>query len=121
MTTSQKPQTPQPVSEKNLDIYGHPAIPWSRALEQLQQDKGISPTHWLATVNPDGKPHVMAVWAVWLDGTFCFLSGASTRKGKNLARSPYVVITVASKGIDLVLEGEAVKVTDEAKLQRIAN
>jgi hypothetical protein len=39
-----------------------------------------SRTTWLSTVNEDCSPHVTAVGALWLDGTFWFQTGARTRK-----------------------------------------
>ena len=42
----------EPVDERNLDGYGAPTIPWNRARERFEEDAGISPTHWLATVRP---------------------------------------------------------------------
>jgi hypothetical protein len=45
----------------------------------LEKDAGISPTHWLATVRPDGRPHVMPVWAIWVDDAFYFVTGTTTR------------------------------------------
>ena len=48
----------------------------------------------LATVGPDGQPHVAPVWFV-LDGeTVVFTTGASTVKGKNLLRDPRVAMSV---------------------------
>jgi hypothetical protein len=111
----------EPVEEQNLDGSGAPPIPWTRARERLEEDAGISPTHWLATVRPDGKPHVMPVWTVWVDGAFYFVAGATTHQGKNLAQQASCVITVASSGLDLVVEGEATKVSDETRLQQIAD
>lgn len=88
-----------------------------------EEDAGTDPTmltHWLATVCPDGRPHVMPVWATWMSGAFDFATGATTRKGKNLAHNSHCVITVASSGLDLIVEGKATKVSDEAKLHLIA-
>jgi hypothetical protein len=48
------------------------------------------------------------------------VAGATTRKGKNLARDARCVVTVASHKLHLVLEGEAARVHDEARLQRVA-
>jgi hypothetical protein len=62
----------------------------------------------------------MPVGAVWLDGAYFFTAGAATRKAKNLAHNPRCVIALAARDLDLVVEGEAVKVTDEATLQRLA-
>jgi hypothetical protein len=110
----------EPVDERNLDGSGAPPIPWAWARVRLEEDAGISPTHWLATVRPDGKPHVMPVWTVWVDGAFYFVAGTATRQRKNLAQHASCVITVASSGLDLVVEGEARKVSDEIRLQQIA-
>ena len=111
----------EPVDERNLDGYGAPPIPWDRARERFEEDAGISPTHWLASVRSDGRPHVMPVWTVWVDGAFYFVSGATTRKSKNLAHNAHCVIAVESSGLDLVVEGEATKVSDETRLQQIAD
>lgn len=107
--------------ERTLDGYGTPTIPWVRARERFEEDAGISPTHWLATVHPDGRPHVMPVWTVWVDDAFYFVAGATTRQKKNLAQHASCVITVASSRLDLVIEGEASKVYDETRLQQIAD
>jgi hypothetical protein len=62
----------------------------------------------------------MPLGAIWVDGSFYFTSGAGTRKAKDLAHNPNCVITVATHDFDLVVEGEAVKLTDPAMAQRIA-
>jgi hypothetical protein len=104
----------------NLDIYGHPPIPWSRAEHQLEAAVGESVRHWLATVRPDGRPHVAGVGALWVDGKFYFVSGAGTRKSRNLAERTDCVISVNLPDLDLVVEGVATKVTDGPTLQRLA-
>ena len=119
----------KPLSEKNLDGYNAPLIPWSRVRQRLEEGFTQSPgsggptrhTCWLATVHPDGRPHVMPLGVLWVDDAFYFTAGPATRKAKNLARNPHCVITVATHDFDLVIEGEAAKVTDEARLQRIAD
>jgi hypothetical protein len=121
----------KPVSERNLDGYGNPPIAWERARERLEQEWRLQApvefggtdephTHWLGTVRPDGRPHVRAVGAVWHEGAFYFGSGAGTEKSKNLARNARCSIALAAAGLDLVLEGEAVRVTDDATLRRVA-
>src|SRR5258705_7737339 len=71
------------VEKKNLDIYGHGPIPWSRALKQLAANSG---TYWLATTRRDGRPHLAAVGALWGDGAVYFQSGP--RHGKRPAIPP---------------------------------
>ncbi len=119
----------QPTTERNLDRYGAPLIAWTRVRERLEQALTQAPgtggparhTFWLATVGPDARPHVMPLGVLWVDGAFYFNSGAGTRKAKNLARNPHCVLTVATNEFDLVVEGDAVKITDEQKLKRIAD
>ena len=115
------------MEEKNLDIYGSAPIPWERALEQLKaastetQDEGHPHrTYWLATVRPDGRPHVAGVGALWVDGKFYFTSGAGTRKSRNLSKNPNCVISGSLRDLDLVVEGTVVRVTDEPTLRRLA-
>jgi hypothetical protein len=107
------------MDQTNLDIYGHPPIPWSRAERHLEAAAGHD-THFLATVRPDGRPHVAGIGALWVDGKFYFVSGAGTRKSQNLAERADCIISVNLPDLDLVVEGTATKVTDEPTLQRLA-
>src|SRR5712692_2452551 len=106
------------MNQKNLDIYGNESIPWSRAAEQLEA--GSAKSFWLATVRPDGRPHVAGVGALWVDGKVYFVSGPQTRKSRNLAQNPACVFSVSLPNLDLVIEGTAARVTDEDTLQRLA-
>jgi nitroimidazol reductase NimA-like FMN-containing flavoprotein (pyridoxamine 5'-phosphate oxidase superfamily) len=94
---------------------------WTEAIERLEKAE----VYWLSTVRPDGRPHVTPLIAVWLDRALYFCTGESERKAKNLARNLHVVITTGcntlSQGLDLVVEGDAVKVSEQAKLQRVAD
>lgn len=79
--------------------------------------------YWLATVRPDGRPHVTPLFSVLVDGTLYFGTGRSERKAKNLATNSHCVILTGSnqvEGLDVVVEGEAVRVLDEPRLQRVA-
>ena len=103
---------------KNLDIYGAKPIPWSRALKPLESS--APGTYWLATTRPDGRPHVAAIGALWVDGKIYFVSGARTRKSRNLAAKRICAVSVSLPGIDLVFEGAARRVTDKPTLLRLA-
>lgn len=110
---------------KNLDRYGSDPIPWSRALDQLPAKDATGSdapprTTWLSTVRADGRPHTTGVGALWIEDRFYFTSGAKTQKSRNLARNPNCVISVALPDLDLVVEGTASRVTDEATLERLA-
>ena len=109
------------MKQKNLaELYHLDPIPWSVALEALEAEQPEQRTPFLATTRPDGRPHVAGVGALWDSGKAYFVSGAGTRKSRNLAHNPKCSLAMTLKGIDLVIEGEAVEVTDEATLERLA-
>ncbi len=97
------------------------ALSWRDAEEQLK-NAGV---FWVSTVRPEGRPHVVPLIAVWLDGALYFSTGEDERKAKNLAKNTQVTITTGcnsfTEGLDIVVEGEAVLVSNEAKLRRVAD
>lgn len=109
------------MEQKNLaTLYNLDPIPWSRALEALESKQPDDRPHFLATTRPDGRPHLAGVGAVWDDGKVYFVSGAATRKSQNLAQNANCAVSMSLKGIDLVFEGRAERVTDDETLQRLA-
>ncbi len=100
---------------------GATPTPWREARERLEKAE----VYWLTTVRPDGRPHVTPLVAVWLDDTLFFCTGLSERKARNLAHNSHCIIATGcnalSEGLDLVVEGEAKIVNDEARLRRIAD
>jgi PPOX class probable F420-dependent enzyme len=117
------------MESKNLaDLYESPLIEWSTIEQRLEQGMTQAPgtggpdrhTCWLATINPDGSPHVNGIGALWVDGAFWFETGEHTRKGRNVARDPRCTLSVATKEFDLVVEGTAEKITDPATVARLA-
>jgi hypothetical protein len=105
---------------------GLPPLDWADIAEKLDTGSAPAPdgmnsrTTWLSTVNEDGSPHVTAVGALWLDGTFWFQTGTGTRKGRNVARDPRCSVAVSIRDADVVFEGEATRVTDPTALTRVA-
>jgi hypothetical protein len=63
----------------------------------------------------------MPVLAVWVDAGLFFSAGEGTRKAKNLARDPHCVLTLEESPVDLVIEGTAEKIRDEATLRSVAD
>jgi hypothetical protein len=96
-----------PVSADPMIAGATTPTPWARARAILE---AVPATYWLATVRPDGAPHVRPVLAVWVDGGLFFCAGENTRKARNLVRDSRCVVTVEQEPLDLVLEGRAVKV-----------
>ncbi len=94
---------------------------WTDARERVERAE----LFWIATVRADGRPHVTPLISVWLDDAAYFCTGADEQKAKNLAHNPRCVLMTGCnqlrEGLDVVLEGEAVRVSDDAKLRRIAD
>jgi len=112
-----------PAAITNLDRYGSPALPWSRPHDLLvagTTPPRITASYFLGTTRPDCRPHAAVVGALWLDGDLYLTSSAETRKARNLAANPACTIAVGLDGIDLVLEGEATRVTERPTLERVA-
>jgi hypothetical protein len=105
---------------------GLPPVDWAVVVEKLDAGSAPAPdavnarTTWLSTVNEDGSPHVTAVGALWVDGTFWFQTGARTRKARNVAHDPRCSISVSMRDADVVVEGDAARVTAPSEVTRIA-
>ena len=79
----------QPTETTNLDRYGDPALPWSRAHDILAGGVlGPEFSWFLGTVGPDSRPHAAGVGAVWVEGDIYFVSGPGTRNPVSRARRP---------------------------------
>ena len=97
------------------------AAPWATAEERLENPERPR-TYWLATVRGDGRPHVMPIIGMWMEGAFYFISGERTQKARNLAREPrcsVVTGTTTLPSLDLIVDGVAAMVTDEATLRSV--
>jgi nitroimidazol reductase NimA-like FMN-containing flavoprotein (pyridoxamine 5'-phosphate oxidase superfamily) len=97
--------------------------PWE-AIEGLLIDAQL---YWIITVRADGRPHAVPLVGVWQDGAFAFCTGAGEQKNRNLDGNPQVAVTTGSTGadgwdtgVDVVVEGTAVRVTDPEALQALA-
>lgn len=99
---------------------GTAPTPWSQTRRVLE----AAQLFWITTVRADGRPHVTPLVAVWLEDTLYFSTGEAEQKGVNLRANPHVVLTTGcatwNEGLDVVVEGDAVQVTDYALLTRLA-
>ena len=91
-------------------------LPWTWAEQRLKK----SHNYWISTARPDGSPHTMIVWGLWLDGAFYFSTGNQSRKAKNLANNPKCVICTEHAEQAVVVEGTATATTEPALLKRFA-
>jgi general stress protein 26 len=89
-------------------------LPWSWALERLTR----AHDYWVATRWPTGEPHLMPVWAVWLDDGLWFSSSNGSRKARNLAVDPRCTIATDDPAQPVVVDGVAERVTDRDRIGR---
>jgi nitroimidazol reductase NimA-like FMN-containing flavoprotein (pyridoxamine 5'-phosphate oxidase superfamily) len=94
---------------------------WAEARGRLQDAE----LFWLTTVRPDGRPHTTPLLALWLDDALYFCTGPAEQKARNIAQNPHCILMTGcnalKEGVDLVVEGDAVKLSDDDELARIAD
>jgi nitroimidazol reductase NimA-like FMN-containing flavoprotein (pyridoxamine 5'-phosphate oxidase superfamily) len=98
---------------------GATAVAWSRVDEELRSAQ----IFWLSTVRPSGQPHVTPLLSVWMDGSAFVCTGTEEQKAANLATNPHCTLTTGrptwEATVDVVLEGQAVRVVDDDRLVQI--
>lgn len=79
---------------------------------------------WITPVRHDARPHVTPLVAVWLDDALHFCTGIHEQKAINIGRNANVALTTGcngwDRGLDVVVEGEALQVSDDGELQRLS-
>jgi general stress protein 26 len=109
-----------PELDERFSDPGATATPWATTREVLE----TAQLSWVTTVRADGRPHVTPLVAVWLDDAVHFTTGPGEQKALNLAHNPHVVMTTGcnrwDQGLDVMVEGEARRVTDRPTLERLA-
>jgi hypothetical protein len=103
-----RPHWPDAVKDLPKDLRG--LKPWPWALERLEK----SHNYWISTTRPDGRPHLMLVWGIWWNDAFWFSTGSRTRKAKNIAADPHVVIGTEKADEAVILEGIAEEINNRS-------
>lgn len=113
----------EPTAELDVRFGAPDAVPtpWPEVRRVLDEAE----LFWISTVRRDGRPHVTPLPAVWQDGALHFCTGGGEQKAVNLSSSPHCVLTTGTNrwkaGLDVVVEGSAERVTDERRLQGLAD
>ena len=112
--------TPHTELDARFSEPGAQPTSWDDTLKAIKQAEMF----WISTVRSDGRPHVTPLVAVWLDDALHFSTGLGEQKARNLAGNPLVALTTGTNdwqsGLDVVVEGEAVRVTAAQQLDRLA-
>ena len=108
-----EPTTATPIAGDSTEP-GEP-MPWSALVERFAAAYQI----WIATSSAEGALSARPVLCVWLDGRLHFTSNPTARKARNLLATGRCVASVSTEEMDLVVEGTATPVTDDAQLRRL--
>jgi general stress protein 26 len=96
------------------------ATPWTEGSDLLREAK----LYWLATVRPNGQPHITPLLGVWKDDAFHFTTGEREQKARNLEQNTRCTVLTGTNtlenGTDISVEGSATRVTDESTLHDLA-
>jgi pyridoxine/pyridoxamine 5'-phosphate oxidase len=95
--------------------------PWSDVAHVLERAE----LYWLTTVRADGRPHVTPLIGVAEGEVVHFCTGLREQKARNLEHNAQVALTTGNnawaQGLDVVVEGTAIRITDHDALQRLAD
>jgi hypothetical protein len=111
-----------PVTESAL-VEDTDPTPWTDARTRIETPEPELP-YWLATVSPDGRPHIRPILGLWLKGTFRFVISTASLKGRNLAADPRCSLAgsrIVPPSLDFILEGNAHELTDKAEVLRVVD
>ncbi|HKP54262.1 MAG TPA: pyridoxamine 5'-phosphate oxidase family protein [Chloroflexia bacterium] len=86
--------------------YGVPAdkdefVTWDWVVERLESAKN----YWVGTTRPDGRPHAVPVWGIWVEDTLYFDGHPDTQWKRNLAQNPAISVHLESGDEVVILEG----------------
>jgi hypothetical protein len=75
---------------------------------EVESDLIDSLHYWLSTTRPDGRPHVVPRWGVWIDGLFWYDGSPETRHVRNLDLDTHCVLHLESGEKVTIVEGRSV-------------
>ncbi len=84
-------------------------LEWSYVEDRLSTARH----YWLATASPEGRPHAVPVWGVWLEGALYFGGGPDVLWQRNLRANPLISVHLESGSEVVVIEGEVVLTTEQ--------
>ena len=111
----------KPEIDRRFSGPGAAPTPWSEAARVLAEAE----LYWLSTVRSDGRPHVTPLIGVAHEGVIHFCTGPDEQKARNLEHNARVALTTGNnawaRGLDVVVEGTALRVSERDALQRLAD
>ena len=90
------------------DGYGVPEtdegiLEWSAVEDRLRR----SLHYWMSTTRPNGTPHVVPRWGIWVDGRFWYDGAPATVHVRNLNHDPSCVLHLEDGWEAVIVEGRS--------------
>lgn len=76
-------------------------LTWDWVAKQLTESKH----YWLCSVRPNGHPHVVPRWGVFIDDKFYYDGSPETRHARNIMKNPYVSLHLENGSEAVILNG----------------
>lgn len=97
------PKITRPKFPKGYADHPKSEVPWEYVEKQLTE----SMHYWMCSVRPNGRPHVVPRWAVYLDGKIYYDGSPETRHALNILNNPHVSVHLEDGQKAIILEGES--------------
>lgn len=115
-----EPDAPAVRARPNMPEYGISSkeeglMSWEWVDEQMAKSRN----YWIVSTRPDGSPHAAPVWGLWLEGRLYFGSAPSSRKARNFAHNPEIVVHLESGDETVIMEGRVRQETDQEVNRRV--
>ena len=116
-----EPKARRPFFPKDYGVNDSPEgmLGWGHVNDKMS----AALNYWISSTRPGDQPHAVPVWGVWLDNTFYFDGGPTTRHSRNIKENPNVNVHLESGDQVVILEGQCYldPNLDDALLRRIAD
>ena len=117
------PHDPTPGPSLMPDSYG--LVAWDASAPRdwsvVTAKLAVARNYWVTSASADGRPHAAPVWGLWFEGALCLSTGTESRKGRNLAARPDVIVHLESGDDVVLIDGVIEPMTDPTTLARFAD
>jgi hypothetical protein len=101
MNSMKTPQVTRPTFPEGYVDHPTSSVAWEYVEKRLSESKN----YWMSSVRPNGRPHVIPRWAVYIDGKVYYDGSPETRHAQNIAQNPYVSLHLESGDQVIIAEG----------------
>ncbi len=98
-----EPKVTRPQFPKGYVDHPVSQVTWEYVEKRLSEARN----YWMCSVRPDGRPHAVPRWGVFVDGKVYYDGSPETRHALNIRENPHVALHLESGDEAVILEGTA--------------